>query len=106
MGSMGSLRLAGPKMGRAFSVIRNCDWWHGQSNRLVCCSYRLAGEPGCGQIFADAVELPHIESLLVGAAWLASRAAAASPARRWISRVGESAYWLVAPCGMPGNTVI
>ncbi len=31
-------RLAGPKIGLALSVIRNCDWWHGQSSRLVCCS--------------------------------------------------------------------
>ena len=43
--------LAGPKIGRAFSVIRNWDWWHGQSNRLVCCSYRRAGQPACVQIF-------------------------------------------------------
>src|SRR5690606_36883006 len=38
IGSWGSLRLAGPKTGLALSVIRNCDWWQGQSRRLVCCS--------------------------------------------------------------------
>src|SRR5690606_31960127 len=26
IGSMGSARAAGPKIGRAFSVMRNCDW--------------------------------------------------------------------------------
>ena len=51
MGSSGRRRLAGPKIGWALSVIRNCDWWHGQSRRLVCCSYRLAGQPAWVQIF-------------------------------------------------------
>ena len=37
-GSIGSRRVAGPKIGRALSVMLNCDWWHGQSRRLVCCS--------------------------------------------------------------------
>ena len=38
IGSWGRRRLAGPKMGLALSVIKNCDWWQGQSSRLVCCS--------------------------------------------------------------------
>ena len=50
--------MAGPKIGLALSVIRNCDWWHGQSSRLVCCSYRLAGQPAWVQIFEYATKLP------------------------------------------------
>src|SRR5262249_26776016 len=37
-GSIGSRRVAGPKTGRALSMISNCDWWHGHSRRFVCCS--------------------------------------------------------------------
>ena len=40
------------------------------------------------------------------AAAMSARSLSASSSRRWISSVGESAYLLVAPPGMPGNTVI
>ena len=54
------------------------------------------------------VVAPHARRSAASAArargWRA--ALAASSSRRWISSVGESAYWLVAPPGMPGKTVI
>src|SRR5258705_10238018 len=101
---MGSLRWAGPKIGLAWLVIANCDWWHGQSRRLVCCSYRLAGQPACVQILEYATKLCHWEFLLISLAFFS--VSSASGSRRRISSVGESAYLLVAPFGMPGNTVI
>ncbi len=39
--------MAGPKTGFADSVIRNCDWWHGQRLMLICESYCDAGQPRC-----------------------------------------------------------
>ena len=53
------------------------------------------------------VVAPHRSRLLRGSARRPPRAPpAASSSRRWISSVGESAYSLVAPPGMPGKTVI
>ena len=49
--SFGSGRAAGPKTGLASCSRSNCDWWHGQSSRPVCCSYSEAGQPACVQIF-------------------------------------------------------
>ena len=54
MGSCGSGRVAGPNTGRAYSVMRNCDWWQGHSARWVCCSYSDAGQPRWVQTFEKA----------------------------------------------------
>src|SRR4051812_49810870 len=115
MGSIGNRRVAGPKTGLALSVMRNCDWWHGHSRRLVRCSYRLAGQPACVQIFEYATKLFHIDPLLGSLASVIAffeyrnrleRSSAASSSRRWMRSTGESANSLVVPPGMPGKTVI
>src|SRR4051812_14028409 len=89
--------------------MRNCDWWHGQSSLLVCCSYRLAGQPAWVQILEYATKCSYRKSSLSGLDGSAARLAlnvAASSSRNRIRRVGESAHLSVAPPGMPGKTVI
>jgi hypothetical protein len=46
--------VAGPKIGLAYSVARNCDWWHGHRIRLVCDSYSDVGQPRWLQILENA----------------------------------------------------
>src|SRR5262245_49781342 len=89
-------------------MMLNCDWWHGQSSRLLCCSYRLAGQPAWVQIFEYATKEPHCDPAFSPLLFFSAlaRATSASCSRRRIKRVGESAHLFVVPSGMPGNTVI